>query len=108
MDERLLDRLNKIHEQIDDLKQKEFTYLKLAAHEKILFAKIYLSFENGSVEDRKQKAYMHPDWESFIEGFVHAETDYLEAKRLFELKMKAYDAEHLTLKSEIPTIKRQL
>lgn len=108
MDDRLLDRLFKINEQIDRLKGLEKTFLTLAAHEKVLYSKLYLNTIGANVEIRKALVYSTQDWINFSLGLADAETNYLESKRRYELSLKAYDAEHLSFKSEISAIKRQL
>lgn len=107
MDRRLFDRLKKIEEQIDVLRDVEYNYLTLEAHEKVLFAKIYSNISRGSIEDRKQAVYSDQAWINFSRGLAASQSEYLEQKRRYELKIKAYDAEHLTYKNELPAIKRQ-
>lgn len=109
MDDRLLERLNKINTQIDELKIIEKQFLHLSAHEKILYARLFLRTKgHGNNEDRKSEVMASQDWIDFAEGLVEAEANYQEARRRYELKLKAYDAEHLTFKNENPAIKRQL
>lgn len=107
MDSRLQDRLIKIHERIDILKGLESRFLEISAHEKVMFSKMLLE-TSGTVEERKARVYADEGWSDFMKGLVVAEVEYLEAKRRYELALKAYDAEHLTFKNELPAIKRQL
>jgi hypothetical protein len=108
MDKCLFDRLKKIEDHIGVLKSIESRYLQLLAHEKVLFAKLFTSVGPGSIEDRKQAVYASQAWIDFADGLAECEASHLESKRLYELKLKAYDAEHLTFKVEAPAIKRQL
>lgn len=108
MDKRLHDRLKKIENSIDDLRIKERRFLELSAHEKVLYAMLYLKSSGSNIEERKAKVYASDDWKDFVSGHAEAETEYHESRRRYELRLKAYDAEHLTLKTETPVIKRQL
>lgn len=108
MDERLLERLIKINDHIEELKQAEKLYLALSAHEKVLYSKLFLNTRGeGNNEERKAMALVSEDWTNFVMGFVEAEANYLEAKRKYELKIKSFDAQYLTIKNELPALKRQ-
>lgn len=108
MDARLDERLIAIADHIDELKDIEGTFLQLDAHKKVLFAQLYLKTDPlGKVAEREAQVHASKDWLNFINGLVDAETMLNHARRLYELKLKAYDAEHLSLKTETPTIRRQ-
>lgn len=79
----------------------------LQAHEKVLFAKLYVEQVSGSVEDKKQRVYASEPWINFAKGLAETEANHLEQRRRYELALKAYDAAHLTLKTETPAIRRQ-
>lgn len=108
MDQRLLERLKKIDEQIMTMRTAEGNFLYLEAHSKVLFSKLFLATPPKSIEERKALVHASQDWFDFIRAHVDAETEFLAQRRKYELKLKAYDAEHLTLKTEAPAIKRQL
>lgn len=108
MDSRLRKRLEKVETQIDLLRDVERRFLEFSAHEKVLYSKLYLSMKGANVEERKAKVYSSDDWFNFVNAFSEMEAEYLEAKRRYELKLKAYDAEHLSFKNELPAIKRQV
>ena len=107
MDDHLYERLKKIEEQVERLEKIEKQYLYLDAHKKIMFSSLFLEAEGKSVAEREAFVYASDKWKNFIDGAVEAETQYLREKRLLELKLKAYDAAHLTFKVEGAAIKRQ-
>jgi len=108
VDARLSERLEKLADQIDKLKEVESAFLELDAHKKVLFAQLYLKTDSsGKVADRESQVYASPDWINFVTGLVAAESDLNHERRMYELKLKAYDAEHLTFKNELPVIRRQ-
>lgn len=49
-----------------------------------------------------------PEWESFRKNLATAEAAFHRERHLLDLKLKAFDAEFLSLKLESPAIKRQL
>ncbi len=106
MDSRLDERLIAIADQVDVLKDVEAVFLELEAHRKVLFAQLYLKTA-GTVAERESTVYASADWINFITGLVSAESELNHARRIYELKLKAYDGEHLSLKTETPAIRRQ-
>lgn len=107
MDERLLDRLSKINEQIDQLAVEEERYLALKAHEDALYSILFIKAQ-GNNEQRKAEVLASSEWQAFQQGYVASQVLYQKARRQYELKLKAYDAAHLSFKNEYPAIKRQL
>lgn len=107
MDDRLYKRLEKIEESIESLRDVERRYLGLEAHRKVLYSQLFLKSQGKNVAEKEATAYNSKDWRDFIAGLVEAETDFNLERRMYELRLKAYDAEHLTLKTEVPVIKRQ-
>jgi hypothetical protein len=107
MDKRLFNRLAKIEQHIDALKQVEGEFLYLEAHKKVMFSSLFISAEGKSVAEREAAAYSSKEWVDFADGHASKEAEYNYMRRLYELKLKAYDAEHLTLKTEAPAIGRQ-
>lgn len=107
MDTRLAERLDKLADQIDTLRDAEKAFLELDAHKKVLAAQLYLKTDGKSVAEREAAVYASVDWKNFCAGLVEAESAYNHERRRYELQLKAYDAEHLTLKTEVPVIKRQ-
>jgi hypothetical protein len=106
MDARLNERLEKLADHIDELKDVEGTYLELDAHKKVLFAQLYLKADGKNVAERESQVYASRDWINFANGLVNAETELNHARRRYELKLKAFDAEYLSLKTETPVIRR--
>ena len=107
MDKRLFGRLSKIEQHIDVLKKVESEFLYLEAHKKVMFSSLFLQAEGKNVAEKEANAYASADWVNFIDGHAEKEAEYNYMRRLYELKLKAYDAEHLTLKTETPVISRQ-
>lgn len=106
MDKKLLDRLNKIDTHIRDLKEIESRCLELEASEKTLYAQLFLKAEGKSVAEREARVYASDEWVEFTRALVEAKTEYNYGRRLLDLKMKAYDGEHLTYKVETSAIQR--
>ncbi len=98
-----LDRLEEQHEKLIPIIQR----LKELEHaEKPLWAKLYLGTK-GTVAEREAQVYASDDWINFSKALHDAKSDFINEMRFFEIRQKAYDAEHLSLKVEVPVIKRQ-
>ncbi len=107
MDDRLLKRLEKIETSIADVRVAEHTYLTFEANRKVLAAQLYLKAPGKNVAEKEAHVFASEDWINFARGHVEAESAFNHARRFYELRLKAYDAEHLTLKTEVPAIRRQ-
>lgn len=107
MDERLYKRLEKIETSIVELRPIEKAFLTCEANRKPLYSQLFLKSDGKNVAEKEARAYDTQDWRDFAAGHVEAEEAYNFARRMYELRLKAYDAEHLTLKTETPVIKRQ-
>lgn len=107
MDDRLFKRLEKIEESISRLRKVEEQFLYLDAHKKVLFSQLFMKAEGKNNAEKEAFAYASQDWVDFVSGLVKAETNFNHERRMYELRLKAYDAEHLTFKNEAPAIKRQ-
>lgn len=107
MDDRLFKRLEKIEQSIGEMREVERIFLELEANKKPLFSQLFLKADGKNNAEKEATAYDSRDWRGFIAGLVQAESDFNHARRMYELRLKAYDAEHLTLKTETPVIKRQ-
>lgn len=107
MDDRLFKRLEKIEQSIDEMRDIERRFLELEANKKPLFSQLFLKAEGKNNAEKEAIAYNSVDWRDFVAGLVVAESDFNHARRMYELRLKAYDAEHLTLKTETPVIRRQ-
>ncbi len=108
MDQRLKERLIKIDKQIDVLQGVEEQYLYLKAHKDVLFAELYRATTESGVSAKESQVHSSQEWKDFAYGLAKTEAEYNKQRRIYELKLKAYDAEHLTLKTEHPAVKRQL
>ena len=100
MDSRLQERLTKLHEQIELLEKVEHEYLHLEAHQKVLFAQLYAKAEGSNISEKENWVRRNEDYIAFINGLTLAKTEFNKQYRVYELKRKAYDAEHLTYKIE--------
>lgn len=108
MDKRLYNALDSIRKGIEDLEEAEKNMRVLSSSEKPLFSQLCLRAEGRSVKEREWKAYVTEDWKNHATAFVDAQVEFNKALRKYELKLKAYDAEHLTYKNEGAAIKRQV
>lgn len=108
IDDRLLRRLDIIEKYLATLTDAEETYLELEANRKITWAQLYLKTAGKNVAEREAMVYASDDWRDFMAGHVSAESKFNHAKREYELRLKAYDACHLSVKNELPAIKRQV
>ncbi len=107
MDARLDVRLIAIADQIDLLKAAEALFLELEANRKPLYSQLFLRAEGKNVAEKEASAYDSKEWRDFMAAHVQAESDFNHERRRYELKLKAYDGEHLTMKHETPAIRRQ-
>jgi hypothetical protein len=107
MDTRLEERLTKLSEQIDRLKKAELSFLTLDAHKKVMAAQLFIQADGKNVAEREANVYSSQAWKDFAAGLVEAESAFNHERRRYELQLKAYDAEHLSLKTETPVIRRQ-
>lgn len=107
MDARLEERLSALADQIDKLRLVETEFLLVEANRKPLYSQLFLKAEGKNVAEKEANAYNSKDWRNFAAGLVQVESAFNHERRRYELQLKAYDAEHLTLKTEAPVIKRQ-
>lgn len=108
MDSRLEMRLQRLTKQLEKLRDAEKVYLTLEAHEDVLFAQLYLKVTGGeNVKMKESLVYASEDWINFAVGLKDAKAAFNDAKRTYELRLKSFDAEYLTLKTEVPVIRRQ-
>lgn len=97
----------KVEKQIELLRDAEGVFLSLDAHKKVLAAQLYLSAEGKNVAEKEAVVYASSEWTAFAKAHAEAESNLNHEKRRYELKLKAYDAEHLSFKNEAPAIRRQ-
>ncbi len=108
MDERLRTRLQKIQDQIDVLAKIEGQFLYLKAHKDVLYADLFRLSNEKNVASRDAQVYSSQEWKDFSYGLAKTEAEYSKQRRMYELRLKAYDAEHLSFKIEAPVVKRQI
>lgn len=106
MDSKLRARLEKLEEQHHVLCPIVEMLKELEANEKPLFSKLFLQTK-GTVAEREAMVYASEDWVNFSRGLNDVKAQFINEQRWFEIRQKAYDAEHLTLKTEVPVIRRQ-
>lgn len=107
IDGALLERLYKVDAQIEALRKVEAEFLYLEAHKKVLYSSLYLKAEGKNVAEKEANAYASKEWQDFAYGHAEKEAQYHYERRMYELRLKAYDAAHLTLKTETPVVNRQ-
>ena len=108
MDSRLDAQLRKIDEHIKRLFLVEHQFLELDGNKKSLLAALTIQAEGKSHAEKEAKALASEDWKDFVQGHAMKEAEFNRERRRYELLLKAYDAEHLSFKTETQAIKRQL
>lgn len=108
MDSRLEEKLRKIDSHIVILRELEGDYFQLEASEKPTLAKIILNMQGTSHAQKENAALASQDWIDFSNGLAESHAIYLQAKRRYELLLKAFDAEYLSLKTDSQAIRRQV
>jgi len=110
MDDRLRKRLESVSRQLEIMYQAEETFLSLDGayehHLACLFRDVDPSITAAAAREKAAKATTQ--YKEFCEALALAKARFHREKHILDLKMKAYDAEHLTMKVEAPIIKRQL
>lgn len=107
MDRRLEERLEKLADQIDKVREAEHAFLQLEASRKPLYSQLFLGAEGKNVAEKEAHAYHSKDWRDFAAGLVEAESAFNHERRRYELQLKAFDSEYLTYKIEESVIRRQ-
>lgn len=107
MDDRLFERLKKIEQSIDEMRDIETRYLTLEGNKKALLAQLTIKAPGKSFAEREAHALASDEWRDFNAGLVEAEVAFNHARRFYELRLKAFDAAYLSLKTETPAIRRQ-
>lgn len=108
MDSRLVKRLQSIEAQIDVLYKAEEFYLSLDAAKDHQLATLTAKSDAPSQVAKDMSAKATKEWLTFRQGLATSEAEFHKQKHLLDLKMKAYDGEHLSLKVESPVIGRQI
>lgn len=106
MDSRLQERLGKWHKQIDTVKDIEDQYFAYEATEKSLESDLFLVAEGSSIQERMSKVHSSSEWKDFKKKHAELKTEYNSARRQLELKIKAYEAEYLTMKLEAEAVQK--
>lgn len=107
MDKRLGERLKKIEDQIDVLNVAERDFLNLEAQKDVLYAELFRKAEGKSVADKEACVCASQAWRDFARGLAETQAEFHRQRRWYELRLKAYDAEHLTYKIENAAVLRQ-
>ena len=106
MDSLLKERLESWYDQIKKIAEIEKKYLLLEGTEKSLAGQLFLQSEGKNVAEREARAMSSTDWVNFKKGWAEAKSEYNNEKRILELKIKAYEAEYITLKRESEAIRK--
>lgn len=107
MDTNLKERLRRIEKQIEAVYHAEELYLTLDAAEDHQLAVLIAKADATSHAAKEMLAKSTPEWAEFKKSLAIAKAKFNREKHVLELKQKAYDAEHLSLKVEAPVIARQ-
>jgi hypothetical protein len=106
LDGQLKDALSEINRMIDVLHEVERKFLFVDANKKAILAALILEAPGKSFSEREAHALSSAQWKEYITHHAEGEADYLRAKRRYDLVCKAYDAAHLSLKTETSAIRR--
>jgi hypothetical protein len=99
--------LSQWDKKIQELEGVEAKALTLDAHEKMLYADLFLQAEGKTVAEREAWVYTRKTWKEFKLGHVEATTLSNKAKRELALKQKRFDAEYLKQKIEYELAHKQ-
>lgn len=108
MDQGLKERLVKVHDQINALYRAEAAFLTMEAAKDHQLAILVTSapLECSSEASKTSWAKAQGTWLRFRTNLAEAEAMFHREKHMLELKLKSYDAEHLTFKIEESAIRR--
>lgn len=106
MDDRLKQRLTRLWEQNDQLKEAEALYLELEANRKPLYSQLFLHAEGKNVAEKEARAYDSKDWRDFMAGLIAAESAFNYEKRKFGILENAFFAEHSSFKLDERSIRK--
>lgn len=106
MDSLLKERLESWYKQVEKIAKIEKKYLLLEGSEKALAGKLFLQSDGKSIAERDARAMSSQDWINFKKGLAEAKSEYNNEKRILELKIKAYEAEYITLKLNSEAIRK--
>jgi hypothetical protein len=108
MDAALKKCLRILDDQIHKLSIKEHEYLFQSAQKDILYSELFREATGKSVADRQAEVYSHPRWLDFMTTLTTSHVEFNEERRTYEIFLKAFDAEYLSLKIDSAAIKRQV
>lgn len=107
MDATLKERLTRLWEQNDVLKEAEGLYLELEANKKPLLAALTIAAEGKSHADREAQALSSVEYKSLLTALVQAEKQFNFEKRKFGILENAFFAAHSTFKLDDRSIRKQ-
>ena len=107
MDKRLGDRLKKVEDQIEILSAIEKSFLYLDAHKNVLYSELFRKAGGKSVADKEAEVFSSQEWIDFSRGLAETQAEFHRQRRWHELRLKAFDGEYLTYKTEGSAISRQ-
>lgn len=99
-------RLESIHALIAELKTAEEVYFFQEAHKDVLYSSLFKASIGGSIAEREAGVYVSDSWKNFSKSLASAHATYNEMRRKYELRMKAFDAEYLSVKIDGQIIPR--
>lgn len=105
-DHRLNEKLSDWHDLLDRLKPLEEKFLSLEGEEESLYGRIFLAYTEGTIAQREALVHSSVRFMEFKRDLAKTKAEYLDCKRRLELKIKAFEAEYLTMKVEAEAIKK--
>ncbi len=108
MDYKLKERLEKIDKQIQVVYESEEKFLTIEAAKENIKACLVAKASGTSQAARETLAEATQEWATFSKNLAIAKAIFHREKHYLELKLKAFDAEFLSLKLETNAIRRQL
>lgn len=99
MDALLIKRAKAIDEQIKKLEQAEKEYFYLDAHKDVLFSQLFMKKDGSSIKENEALVHCDEEYQVFLKSLAEAHAKYNKERRNFELKIKLYDGEYLSLKT---------
>jgi len=106
-DSRLNEKLVDWHALLERLKPLEERYLLLEAELDSMSARAFVRYDGAkTVKERECNAELDAELIRFKRHLATTRAEYLDMKRQLELKVKAFEAEYLTMKVEAEAIRK--
>ncbi len=108
MDDRLNERLKKWDEQIEKVCKVEGEFFEMEGFEKSLEGQLFLTapMAHTTIDAKTHYAHDSKDWRDFKKGLAAKRAEYNKERRILDLRIKAFEAEYLTMKIEGDIMKK--